>query len=416
MLEIPRVIEKGGRYMLEIKRLPNEDENRYIYRVCKQKDLIGTWEDVADLLNAELGHDYGESAYRKKFNYFERMFDSNLDDLIGDESADKVRELKDELRTERYKLQALNLSKTREMRQNSRFELFYEQIVDNVNRIKPEPMDIGYPKDWHPKTGGKGYVLALADIHYGANFKVATNEYSRAEAEARIKKLLKMMAEYLAEKDFPDLTVIGLGDTVQGILRYTDLKINEAPVVKCVVEVGYLIARFLDGLSKIVNVTYYHVPTANHTQTRPLGSKASEIATEDLESIVFAIIEEALRDNPKVKCYTDDMSDRVGFSICGFFCAAMHGHTIKTPAAALSMLMAKDRIAYDYLFIGHYHRGEEIPCGEDGGHNTEVLTCPSIVGTDPYADSLFVGSKAAAKVFEFDEEHGHIGDRLFILN
>lgn len=399
--------------MQKMSRLPNEDENRYIYRVCKQKDLIGTWRDVADLLNAELGHDYDESAYRKKYAYFESMFDSNMDELVGDESADRVRDLKDELRTERYKLQALNLSKTRELRQNSRFELFYEQILDQVRRMEPKPLISSLP---NKTKKDHEFVLALADLHYGAKFDTPTNSYSRDIAEERLVKLINYLSEYLPERGITDINVVGLGDTVQGLLRYTDLKLNEAPVVQCVVEVAYLIARFLDSLSKICRVKYYHVPSANHTQTRPLGSKASEIATEDMERIVYSIINEVLKNNDRVVCETDFESDRLYFSVAGFNCVATHGHTVRNINTALTDLSNKDRILYDYLFIGHYHKGAEIPAGEGLTNNLEILTCPSIVGTDPYADSLFVGSKAAAKLFEFDSEHGHIGDRLFILN
>ena len=31
--------------MEAFKRLENEDENAYIWRVCDNKDLIGTWQD-----------------------------------------------------------------------------------------------------------------------------------------------------------------------------------------------------------------------------------------------------------------------------------------------------------------------------------------------------------------------------------
>ena len=47
--------------MEAFKRLENEDENAYIWRVCDNKDLIGTWKDVCNLLNEELHHDYNES-------------------------------------------------------------------------------------------------------------------------------------------------------------------------------------------------------------------------------------------------------------------------------------------------------------------------------------------------------------------
>ena len=63
--------------MEAFKRLENEDENAYIWRVCDNKDLIGTWQDVRDLLNSELNHDYNESWYRKMYQSFMMMFDAD---------------------------------------------------------------------------------------------------------------------------------------------------------------------------------------------------------------------------------------------------------------------------------------------------------------------------------------------------
>lgn len=38
---------------------------------------------------------------------------------------------------------------------------------------------------------------------------------------------------------------------------------------------------------------------------------------------------------------------------------------------------------------------------------TEVLMCPSFVGCDPYADTIFKGNKPAVKIFGFNEIYGH---------
>lgn len=61
-----------------IKRFADEDENQYIYRVCQMKEAIGTWQDVADILNNELGHNYDESAYRKKYAAFDLLYNANI--------------------------------------------------------------------------------------------------------------------------------------------------------------------------------------------------------------------------------------------------------------------------------------------------------------------------------------------------
>lgn len=49
-----------------------ESEEQYIYRICSQKESSGmTWQQVADIINAALDQNYGESAYRKKYQMFQ---------------------------------------------------------------------------------------------------------------------------------------------------------------------------------------------------------------------------------------------------------------------------------------------------------------------------------------------------------
>ena len=46
----------------------------------------------------------------------------------------------------------------------------------------------------------------------------------------------------------------------------------------------------------------------------------------------------------------------------------------------------------------------------------EVIVVPSIVGSDTYSDSLFLGSKSSAKLLGFDKIEGHVDTRTLILN
>ena len=45
----------------EYKRQSGESEEEFIYRVCSAKELIGSWQDVSDIINEQLGYEYTES-------------------------------------------------------------------------------------------------------------------------------------------------------------------------------------------------------------------------------------------------------------------------------------------------------------------------------------------------------------------
>lgn len=71
----------------EWRRQEGESEYEYIYRIGLEKDRIGSWQDIADLLNAELGYQYTECKYRKDFSTFRKMFAANRNKLIDSDRA-----------------------------------------------------------------------------------------------------------------------------------------------------------------------------------------------------------------------------------------------------------------------------------------------------------------------------------------
>ena len=68
-------------------RKEDESEYAYIYRIGNIKEQIGSWQDVADLLNYQLGYQYTESKYRKDYAAFCKLFEANRDKLTDNRLA-----------------------------------------------------------------------------------------------------------------------------------------------------------------------------------------------------------------------------------------------------------------------------------------------------------------------------------------
>lgn len=397
---------------MDYKRYDSETDEELIYRVCSEKEKIGTWDDVADILNKLLNTEYTESKFRKQFQAFQKMLNANQSKFSdGDAQLEEIRLATENLKKERLKLQATKLSESRYDRQDSRFELFYENIKDTIVRLE-QPKLIRTSIN---ESDGQ-YVLGFGDIHYGAKFKAVNNEYSREECKRRFGVLLSYMEDFIKQENISNLKIINVSDTIQGILRLTDLQINDIPVVDSVVEISRILAEFLNELSASCSIEYYHAPQANHTQTRPLGSKASEVATEDMERIIINYVSDLLSNNDRVEVITNFDGDYVDVKIFDFECFATHGHKIKDVKGVISDMSNRNRKFYSYAFLGHTHSANEIIVGEDEFNNKEVLTVPAFIGSDPYADSLFVGSKGMAKLYLFDRKYGKIMSRNIILN
>lgn len=319
-----------------------------------------------------------------------------------------------DMRKERMKLQTANIERNRIDRNESRQEMYYE-YVGNVCIALPLPE---FRTLYYDSTEDElEYIMTLADVHYGAKFISENNEYSPEIAKDRFENLSGQIIDFIQKHKIPKLHIVSLGDLVQGILRISDLKINDSTVVKATVEISRLIALLLRELSIYTKIKYYHTPSANHTQIRPLGTKASEIADEDLEFLIGNYIKDLCSGNKRISVHlAEEGKQYIEIPIIGNEIIAMHGHQLKNVENSIRDLSMLRRSFIDYLILGHFHSGKEIPSFEGCCNDTEILVSPSFVGSDPYSDSLMKGSKAAVKIYGFDSTYGHTETYKFILN
>lgn len=401
--------------MVELKRLEDETDEEVIYRICMAKEEIGTWNEVADVLNNILGNEYTESKYRKQFQAFNKIMNANQNKILDANGyIDELENTRKELHKERIKLQTLNLERNRLDREEARHELFYE-LVGSVCESLPVP-------EFKSCTNGYrkaiDYVLTIADVHYGADFVTVNNEYSREIAKQRFEYLAGRVEEFVKEKHLKRLYVVSLGDMLQGILRVSDLQLNDTSLVKCVIELSQIVSSFLNTISEYVEVEYYHVSKANHTQLRLLNTKASALPEEDLEYVIGNYIKLALANNDRVVVHLQDTPmGYVDIELSGneTLCA-MHGHQIRNFENAIKDMEALTGRYYSALLLGHYHSGKEIPTNEGEFGDKEVLISSSFIGSDPYSESLFKGTKAACKIYGFNGAEGHVESYKIVLN
>lgn len=370
------------------------------------KDL--EWEEIRSKYNLPITVDCLRKSQSKPFGGA-----SVAEYLKNKKPIDNLDLKLEQIRKEKIKLQTLNTERNRIDRAEARQTLYYEQISDKVAALPwPEfrPLYVSNHEEM-------SYLLTLADFHYGAEYVSQNNEYSREICQQRLEYLVGEIEQFVNEHQINNLYIASLGDDIQGLLRISDLKLNDTTVVKCVVEVSRLIAQFLNEISAFVNVEYYHVPTSNHSQNRILGAKANELCDEDLEYIIGHYIQDLLIMNDRVNVHLAENNEKfIRIDIPYNEVIAMHGHGIKSYKNALKDITNWLGEHIDYLILGHLHSGQEIPNNEYSTLDTEILVSPSFCGSDPYADSLFKGNRAAVKIYGFNYIYGHTESYKIILN
>lgn len=402
----------------ELLRRENETElehhKRIIYGKLVDKTLSD--EDYTDLSEVAYGQRLSSDVARREFYGSKQTLDivnRDKESNVSEDSYIKEIELKKlELEKERQKLNATKVEYTRNIRQQSRFELFYENVKDAITTL---PLPELYPVSCELEEI-KEYVLTIADIHAGANFVSENNQYSLDICKDRFDRLLGDTIKFVQDKGISKLKIVEMGDTIQGLLRVSDLKLNESSVVEATVFISRVISQFLNELSAYCYIDYYHVPTSNHSQTRPLGTKASEIVSEDVEYVISNYIKDVLASNDRVTINLNIGKQYINIPILDFECAALHGHQIRDIKNSLKNLSQLHRKFYDFIFLAHFHGGSETVVGESIVGDSEVLVCPSFIGSDPYSDSIMRGSKAACKIFGFDYYNGHTETYKIVLN
>lgn len=394
--------------------MPGETNDQLIYRVTKDKDIIGSWNDVADVLNQLLGTHYGESKFRKDKATFDRMLNANRDMFVdSDKQLQDIRIAQRELEKTRKKIQTEKLEYSKWLREDARAEMVTEKICNAVRELKT--LDI--PEYIPPIHDHKSYLLCLADAHYGIEFEIKDlfgniiNEYSPEIFETRMWNLLNKVVQIVNKEHITELNVWELGDGLQGVLRLNSqlMKLRYGIIDSSILYANFL-ANWLNELSKYVRIKFQMVIDSNHNQLRICGAPKNAFVDENMSKSMLVLIKERLKGNKNIVILENptgmDYSVLSTYAILG-----IHGEVpnIKT---AIDEYARAYQTHFDYLIGAHCHHKMNVEVGIDA----ECLTVRSIIGVDPYGMSLRKTSNPGASLFEFELGQGLTTQHSIKLN
>ena len=372
--------------MTKIIKNDKESTLDFIGRVCSLKYETGlTWEETADILNNELGKDYDERTYRRKY---QKWLDSyatqempNISKPSSDESLqENLIEFKKEkikLRDERSQINALTTLQARE-------EMMCEVAIECAKKIgETKPLDFTITRK--SKNSTKEGILAIGDWHYGIEIDEYWNKFNTKICRNRVKQLAIQTMDIIDKEKLSKIHVLNLGDMISGRI-HLPLRINSRiDVVTQTMEVSELIAEFLNFLSEFVTIEYHSV-TDNHSRVEP--NKKEALQTETFSRIIDWFLEERLRDNKNIRINKNDISDDIcTFDVLNHSIAAVHGDKDKTKTL-IKNLNTYTQSHFDLILSAHAHH---FSADEDNG--TIRLCNGSLVGSDDYSSKLRLNSQ-----------------------
>ena len=398
------------------KKQSSESIDEYIYRLCRNKDMDVydlTWKNVGDILNQELEEEYTESKYRKEYQAMQRGIDMTISsNAETNEQMDELRLLKMEVEMERKKTQTESVYYNRILRENARQDMLFERVTDAIQKVE---LDVPTFSPLQVQKNNEEWLLGFSDMHAYKYFESITNKYNREILEDRMNKLMGYVIEKIQKENIEEITVLNGGDSLEGMLRISALQSLELGVVETVVEFQRWIVEWLNQLSKHVKIKYIHLISANHSETRPLNSRAGQFPKEDMEIIIANYIYDVCKSNSRIEVIIPDDA-YVQFQMAGYNVIAHHGHGIRDRRKYIERMSRKLRVFLDFGIFGHMHHGEIKTIDEGLTNDCEIIGLPSIIGTDSYADSLLEGAKSSALMFKFEDGKGRTQENKFILN
>lgn len=396
-----------------LKKLPEENEDQYIWKVGQAKDsnlIDSTWEELTPRLNTELGIEEtewrGSSAFRKAYRWMQRAYDNvfRQNGFVGTQ-GDELDAKKREVEKAAIKLRTEKLEYNRWLREEARDELICEKICSAIRELPA--LDI--PRPIQPEYADRAGVLLLADAHYGVDLKISglfgetINEYSPEIFESRMWDLLNQVVYICNKEGFSSLNVYDLGDEVDGLLRISQLWKLRYGVIESTVRYGRFITEWLNELTHHVRVKYQMVSDSNHCQLRLLSQPKNTFKDENMSYVIQDKIIDRLGDNPNFEFVKNPTGYIYDSNVAGYSVLGFHGEC-KNLEQTIKNFSRTYGTHIDFLVAGHKHH----QMSSNVGIESDIVGAPSIIGVDDYALSLHKTSDPGATLFVLEENKGKV--------
>ena len=197
-----------------LERMPNETRDQYFYRICNMKDSLGfTWPQMAEIFNNEFGCNKGDTAYRKDWAAFERIFNANADKLIGDNNyLDEIREATNELYKVKKQLSDQRREYNKVLAYDARAEHLTEKLIEAANLVPL--VDYSNVFTYRRPPTNEEALLCLSDWHFGQVSNNIWNKYNIDICKQRVEKLYNDVVSALRNHRVKTLHMAIFGDMI----------------------------------------------------------------------------------------------------------------------------------------------------------------------------------------------------------
>lgn len=336
---------------MEFKRYEGETDEQLIYRVCSEKEMIGTWEQVANILNELLGNSFNESTYRKKYQNFTKILEANQEKFTNDEKVlEDIRKQQRELEMEKTRFRDERNEWSKQNRIGARVADKLDKLENALlsqNRIFFDDnisVDIKSDND---------LLVVLSDLHIGQTFSSYFGEYNTDIAIKRLKQyydeILSLQRIFNSENCYVSLQ----GDMISNSIHKTLAITNRENVIEQVKMASEFISSFCADLCKHFKNVYFVSVCGNHSR---IDRKEDALHDERLDDLIAWSVNLSLSQTENFIPLKANIDNGIAkFSIRGKTYVSVHGDFDsfdEKGIANLSLMLGE--IPYGIIY-GHLH-------------------------------------------------------------
>lgn len=378
------------------ERFPNEMEDEYIFRICDMKnELDYTWEEIADVLNKNLGYEFTSSKYRKSYQYFQKMFEANKHKYFDGEMIEELDTKQDDLYKQEIRTRDWLNEKRKTLRDEARIDMLKDALRQPMKvlprlEVNDDVTDVS--------VDSAEAVLVLSDWHYGEVVESFFNNFNKDIFIKRIEYLSSQVLKYCKRNNVAILNVLNLNDLISGNIHVSN-RVNES--VNLIEQVKYVsetMANMLNLFANNIRFVTYRSSTDNHSRLNK--SYEEHIEKENLTKLIDWWLEERLS-GTNVEIKNDNLSDDLGLIklLNGKIVFFSHGHN-DSISSSISDYSLATGIRADYVILGHYHSDKATAI-----QGCKVYVNGSLIGSNNFALSKRLFSKPSQMLLIFDNDN-----------
>ena len=378
---------------MNIKRLEDENEHQYIWRLCEAKEdgmLVADWKQLGSILNKELYSDEteykDESAFRKSYQYAKMYYEDVFKNKIDDDNYLKEIRLKtEELKKERFRLSDERTEYNKKLRGDSRLE----DRLDRIEKIIQEQGKEQFNNEIKHniiENSDNDLLVILSDLHMGQTFDSFNGIYNSDIAKKRMFKYEEEIIRIAHLNNSQNCYISLQGDMISNSIHKSLAISNRENVIEQIILASELVSNFVYRMSTIFNKVIITSVSGNHSR---LDTKDDSLKDERLDDLVIWYLKSKVSHIKNIKINDNIDSTFAIMNIRGKEYVNLHGDYdsfTKQGVANISMMIGHFPYA---ITFGHLHT---CAMSEEGGVKLIRGGCFAGSGDDYTIQKRLVGS------------------------